>query len=63
MSTDFGPLYLTHFEEKFFAKLVLGSKRQHYRGKQQQDTHGGNVDSDVMPHSYYLSFFNYVLRK
>lgn len=26
MSTDFGPLYLTHFEEKLFAKLVLGSK-------------------------------------
>lgn len=49
MSTDFGPLYLTHFEEKLFAKLVLGSKRQHYREK--QDTHSGNVDSDVMHHS------------
>lgn len=54
MSTDFGPLYLTHFEEKLFAKLVLGSKRQHHREK--QDTHSGNVDSNVLHYSCYVPF-------
>lgn len=49
------------FWREIVCQVSPGQQKTHHREK--EDTHSGNVGSNVMPHSYYLTFSNYVLRK